>query len=378
MTVRSERPYPMTVAVTGASGFIGARIVEILESPGSPYRARVLSRRRTASRDGSVVKLDEEAAVRAAFEGCSAVIHCAFDYFDMASNVVIGRTVARACAAVGARLVHVSTAAVYEPFPDGVLDERSRVPDAGPDYKRVKLAIENELISLVGTIGLDVVILQPTVVYGPMGRAWTDSPVRELLTGTVVLPARGGGLCNAVFVDDVCDAMISAMTAEVPSGETILISGPRPVAWRDFYGAYQEMLGVDALECDEMATGELVSPDDAASGATVHMNAWLKRMIVRIIGMQGLSQLNMWTSQLRSRLAGHKVHAPTGPKLALMRAHCHVRIDKARRLLGYAPQFDLQQGMQMTASYVMRTYGGAARRRAKRERSDRVAQSVEA
>jgi hypothetical protein len=55
-----------------------------------------------------------------------------------------------------------------------------------------------------------------------------------------------------------------------------------------------------------------------------------------------------------------------------------IRIDEARLFLGYAPQFDLQQGMQMTAPYVMRTYGRAARRRATRERSDRAAQSVEA
>lgn len=62
MTVHTEGRHPMTVAVTDASGFIRGADLGIARLP---YRARVLSRRRTDARDGRVAELDEEAAVKA-------------------------------------------------------------------------------------------------------------------------------------------------------------------------------------------------------------------------------------------------------------------------------------------------------------------------
>jgi len=64
-----------------------------------------------------------------------------------------------------------------------------------------------------------------------------------LRSGLVVLVNGGDGLCNAVYVDDVVQAMLLAATAKEGAGERFLVSGPRPVTWREFYGAYEAMLG---------------------------------------------------------------------------------------------------------------------------------------
>ena len=359
----------MTVAVTGTSGFIGARLVEILRAADRQCRVRALSRRRSGSAGDRVVDLTQPAAVKAALQGCDVLVHCAFDFSDMATNVAIAGVIGRECAANGVRLVHVSTAAVYEPLPDGMLDESVNNERGGSEYKHAKLAIENELVSHVRDCGLDLVILQPTIVYGPLGGAWTDSPVRELLTGTVVLPDGGNGLCNAVYIDDVCQAVVAALTARLPSGERILVSGPRPVAWKDFYGAYQDVLQIDALRLIAPSpTGygieHGIEQETTAAPSSPRRHASLKRFATRLLGTRARSRLNMTVGMVKSTLLGRKVYTPTGAKLALFQARCHVRIDKARRLLGYEPEFDLPQGMQMTAPYVLRTYGRLARLRA--------------
>ena len=204
--------------MTGAGGFIGRRLAEMLEQSGAEVRR--LTRRTTP--------LDDAPRLAGALSGCTAVVHCAFDAYDEAANLRMAETLGHVCATSGTRLVHLSTAAVYEPLPDGVLTEAAPTNAPGTAYKAAKLAIERCLLDLVRTRRLDLVVLQPTIVYGPAGGAWTDSPVRELLTGEVWLPDAGRGLCNAVHVDDVCRAAMAACTAGLASGDRLLISGPAP------------------------------------------------------------------------------------------------------------------------------------------------------
>ena len=384
---RSPALAKMTVAITGANGFIGARAVDMLASLDEPPRVRLLTRRKLrGGRDCAIVKLDDRASVKAALDGCDAVIHCAFDFNDMPFNRRAALVLGEECAAIGARLVHVSTAAVHEPFPDGDLDEETIPPSGGSEYKHVKRAIENELLGLAGKAGLEVVILQPAVVYGPFGRAWTDSPVRELLTGTVVLPEDGLGLCNAVYVDDVCQAVIASLTAPLASGERILVSGPAPVTWKAFYGAYQDMLHLDALRPEPAAgQGEARSeaPTEAGSEApsvavseerggtssngVIPSNATrLKTLVSKFVGGQAMARMNLLANFSLSLVLRRKIHGARGAKLALFRSRCHIRIDKARRLLAYQPRFDLATGMQSTTPYIVRSYGRLARIRGQR------------
>src|SRR5690554_7409584 len=74
-----------TILVTGASGFIGRHIVQVLQSRGYPVRAM----RHKTREDGASVtsnihwvdgELDAPATLRAALKGCAGVIHCAGFY----------------------------------------------------------------------------------------------------------------------------------------------------------------------------------------------------------------------------------------------------------------------------------------------------------
>ncbi len=364
---------PYCVAITGAGGFIGGRLAELLRSEPWIQEVRAYSRNHGPDSQITPLRLTEEAMVQKALNGCQAVVNCAFDFQNMGSNLEITRILGRTCAAGGIRLVHISTAAIYEPLPDGDLDEGHRASSIDP-YREAKRAIEEELVRYAADIGLDLVILQPTIVYGPAGRAWTDSPVRALLTAGIALPDEGTGWCNAVYVDDVCKAAISALTADIPPAEQFLINGPAPVEWREFLGAYDRMIGGGSLKFLPPAQSAATLPEAECAVALGSPGRRRRLSLERVVGTvksslarrlnaQTRSRLNMALRRLRAGLSFGAIPSLTDAQLAQYSTRCWIRTDKAQRLLHYVPEFDLERGMGVTAEYVLQAYAQQIARR---------------
>jgi len=352
------------VAVTGASGFIGGRIVSLLRQTGGHDVVRAYGRR--ASNSGlNVLRLEELAAVDRALSGCHALVHCAFDFHDMAANLRMIRVLGPACAANGVRLILLSTAAVYEPFPDDVFDETALAEPTGVAYSDTKIGIEQELIQQSRTLGLDVVILQPTLVYGPHCRQWTDTPVRELLTGRVVLPQDGQGICNAVYVDDVCAAAIAAVNADIPSGERFIVSGPRPVTWVHFYSALRAALGTGTISCMPPAVfARRAQPSRHPNGSRWTIR--LKRLATQMLGAETMAKLKFGLQRLRAG-GGELVHAPHGAKLDLFSSRGVASTIKASRVLDWEPRVEFEEGMGRTTEYVRSAFAAQIARARRRD-----------
>jgi nucleoside-diphosphate-sugar epimerase len=247
------------IAVTGASGFIGSTVVDRVVASGGRATAvvRDISRfARLSHLDGDRVALrvadvlDEDALV-AAFEGCAAVVHTVYGSDgDPDRQWAVGvdgtETVVRAAARAGVRrVVHVGTVAVYQDT-DAVVDETTPRIDVAPHdrgYGAQKLAAERAAFAAGRAHGIEVVCVQPAVVYGPWGSSWTARPIERIATGAPELPSGGVGVCNAVHVADVADALLFATTERLPAGTTILASAKEPVSWGRFYDAFRELVG---------------------------------------------------------------------------------------------------------------------------------------
>ncbi len=230
----------MTVAVTGASGFVGVNLIQALLAEGRPVRAVIAGEEERRWLDGldvTIVCADvrDPGAVRAALAGAEVVYHLAGiislqpdDWPRVeAVNVRGVENVVEACLANGVRrLVHFSSfhALVQEPksLP---LDETSPLittPDA-PPYNRSKAL--GELAVRAGIArGLDAVIVCPTGIIGPNDQrpSYFGQTLLDLATGR--LPALVAGGCDWV---DVRDVVAGALAAEqrAPTGAKYLLSG---------------------------------------------------------------------------------------------------------------------------------------------------------
>lgn len=376
------------VLVTGATGFIGGRLVEKLALE-SGADVRVLLRNfarapRVARFPLEMIagSLTDPAVLRQAATGCDVIVHCAFggsgtSEEKRAATLQGTETVARAARDAGVRrLVHLSTISVYGLPGDGDLDERSARQPCGDEYSDTKLAAEQLVFSYHDKYGVPVAVLQPTIVYGPYSWPWTLMPLAYLKHERVVLVDGGAGLCNAVYVDDVVDAILLAAVRDEAVGQAFLISGDAPVTWRQFYGAYEDMLGEPATVPMTVAEIEALRRQRRAEQRTVRQIVRVLRnnpqLRTRLLELPALGRPYQWMRKLtpepvrralRDRFA--PVTAPVTPKqrekpmqlpdayrTRFFRARTRVRIDKARQLLGYEPRFSFAEGMQLTAQWA--------------------------
>ena len=364
------------VLVTGASGFIGGRLVEKLALEEGAKTIAAVRTFRNAARVSrlppdavSMRRLDMADCAAAELDGlvkgCDVVFHLARDMDAHKANEDFARLLGAACIRAGTRLAHVSSLGVYEPLPDAPLTEESPMGRRASDDK---FAAQRQILRMVREDGLEATVIQPTIVYGPFSGHWTDRPADMLLGGVVALPSPGDGICNAVYVDDLAQALILAATRSEAVGETFLISGAEHPTWLDFYRAYESALGLDSairlMRYDDIerrirTSGRALAvptPQRALAAGPLRPLRRAARLVYGHLGERGRAHARRFYEQGRllpeRQSAEPQEFLPNKRLLDLYAAKCAVSIDKARRLLGYEPEFGLERGMELTADYL--------------------------
>jgi nucleoside-diphosphate-sugar epimerase len=374
------------ILVTGGAGFIGGRLVEVLASRG--YRVRVATSdfrhcARISRFPIELIKADlgDHRALAEAAAGCTIIFHAAYRFGGTPEDerrVNLYGTCALAEAFLkdkGRRFVHISSITAYGDPRDGEIREDSRRLPSRDAYGNIKQEIERSLLNLHHTRGLPVTILQPTIVYGPYGNFFTIRPLEELLSSRIGLPP--GGLCNAVYVDDVVSAAILGAERESAIGETFIISGSSPTTWREFYGAYEKMLNKKAVVELDPAQMKFEERRQRKHRSLIQRvrRALARRpeLRQRLISLPPLGWLlaggrRLLSSSLEAAIKKRYDAFWEAPNVAtksnlslfihdgfwhmVYAAKSHARIDKARKNLGYIPAYDLDKGMARTAEWA--------------------------
>lgn len=213
----------MRAFVTGATGFIGRRLVDRLLHSGAGVVALVRGGDHDLPAGVEAVRGDilDPASLGDAGRGCDRLYHLAalitFDPARRAQLLEVNgtgtRLVLEAAARWGiARSVVVSSACTLgiARRPGVVLDEESRpageTVGANP-YLASKLAAEEE--ALRAAARAPVVIVNPTTVYGAGDRTLNSGSLVTLIARLPLLPAPPGG-SNVVDVDDVAAGIVAA------------------------------------------------------------------------------------------------------------------------------------------------------------------------
>ncbi len=340
------------VFITGAGGFIGGRVAEVLHCSGWPAVRAGVRRWSSAARVGrlpiDIVRCDvtDPKQVHAALDGVSAVVHCAVGSRDVTVDGT--RNMLEAAFAHGVeRFVHVSTIDVYSNSV-GEVYEDSPYRYTGNQYGDSKIDAEKLCWKFIEK-GLPICILRPTIVYGPFSTVWTVDIAERLLQSGFLPVAKEycQGVCNLLYIDDLVSAILLALQSHGAIGGAFNVSGAERPTWYEYFHALNKAMELPAL--NEQTT------------AASCMSAW----VMKPVRLSAKFALNNFQRQImilykRSdlarkfmRLAERVIRkSPTTAELRDYSKHAWYPTDKAAKLLGYKPQFGMAEGIQLSVAWL--------------------------
>ena len=243
-----------TALVTGATGLVGMHLIPRLQRDGwqvralvrDPARAGQLSRADVTLATGDV--LDQTSLTRAA-RGCDVVFHAAAVITPMGGweafrrpNVEGTRNVIAAARNASARLVHVSSVAVYGDrdryAADGGRTDESRVGGRIADdsyYARSKRESEDLVFSAQREGQLWATAVRPSVLYGPFDRQFVPRLARMLRRGIAPVIAGGNNTLAIVHVANVADGLVRAAAFDGANGKPYNLANDYDVTAREFF-----------------------------------------------------------------------------------------------------------------------------------------------
>ncbi len=377
---------PKKILITGATGFIGSRLCEMLSLEHHiPYRALV----RNFSRAARIARLDAEMvagdmldvdSLEKAVQGCDCVVHLAHSD-DKTAGKQAANLVAVCRRARIERFVHVSSMAVHGPTPEPeVLTEANAVIKRwGEAYSDAKAEAEAVVTAAFEKHRFPAVILRPTVVYGPYSFFVTPI-VNDAREGRVSLIDGGRGICNAVYVDDVCDAILAAIASDDVLGKAFFINGDSRITWREFITTFAELVAVPKKTYDHSVDeitehwrsrqprtrGSVIAALRLAASPAFHAQlSTVPRLGVLIRSTKELVTAAISAEQklsIKSRLRGRPVIAhhdgeppvkvPSEGRVVREAYRSWISNELAKSRLGWRPGHTFEEGAARTAEWL--------------------------
>lgn len=249
----------MAIFITGATGFIGKRLAFKLLERGetvhllarSPEKAKDLQHPNLKIFKGDILEAN---SLLPGMMDCDRVIHMA-SYVDIWAkdpatpyliNVQGTVNVMEAAKSAGVkRVVCTSTAGTFGPSSGLPVSESTvRTVPFFVEYETSKYMAEERALRYTN-YGLEVVIVNPTRVFGPGELSKSNSFVKlmqmYLYKGRTVVPGKGDKSGNFVFVEDVINGHLLAME-KGRSGERYILGGDN-ATMREFFNLVGEISG---------------------------------------------------------------------------------------------------------------------------------------
>ncbi|MFB7663056.1 SDR family NAD(P)-dependent oxidoreductase [Kitasatospora sp. NPDC056138] len=257
------------VLVTGAEGFIGSTLVDLLVRRGArvralvhykPYAERGHLARHLAGGEVEMLAGDVRDAGRVldAVDGCDTVFHLAaligipYSYQSpeayVQTNVVGTQNVAAACLRHGARLVHTSTSEVYGTAITAPISERHPLQPQSP-YSASKIGADMAALSYWHSFELPVTVVRPFNTYGPRQSARAVIPTilaqlhsgaREIRLGSLT-PTR-----DFTYATDTAEGFLAAAVADRALGEVLNLGTGTEISIGDLARSLIAASGKDA------------------------------------------------------------------------------------------------------------------------------------
>lgn len=308
----------MQIAITGATGFIGKRLVQHYENEGAVVH--ILSRKALPNTNAKtrVYNLDLASCssedLVSFVDGCDILYHCAAELRDANKMAQVNEEGTKKLfhAAKGrvGRWVQLSSVGVYGRPRSGVVDE-SCVTDPQNDYEKSKLAADDWLTNESSKASMALTIVRPSTVFAQdMTNQSLFQLAKMIQRGQFIYIGSRHAQMNYVHADNVLAALVLCGQQAKAIGQTYIVSDHLTI------GEFVDVLA-DHLKC---ARPWLVVPEVAA------------RALTALLGWIPLFPL-------------------TSSRIDAMTNNCIFSDEHIQNQLGFVSQVTLEKGLSQFADY---------------------------
>lgn len=324
----------MKIFISGATGYIGSRLAIRLANEGHIIHALYRSESKTLIlKHPNIILfkgdiLDAE-SLSTAMNGCEQAYHTAAfaKVWDKNPSNIYRLNIEGAVNVIRLGIVQgvkkfvcTSTAGVFGPSGKNLfVDENSKKPSSYfIDYESSKALLE-VILKAYSLSGVDIVIVNPTRVYGPGILSESNGVTRMIKKYTEgkwrLIPGDGKSPGNYVHVEDVVSGHILAMEKGL-SGENYLLGGSN-VSYNNLFESLATLSGKNFR--------------------LIHIPLWIMILISHI--MLFLSKITGKDPLITPPLVKKFIH------------HWNVKSDKAINTLGYNPM-SFEEGLKDTLNWI--------------------------
>ena len=265
----------VTVLVTGADGFIGSHLVEMLDSKG--YQVRALSQYNSFNNWGWLEEINcidqikiltgdirDPHYCKSIMKDVDIVFHLAaliaIPYSYVAPNSYVDTNISgtlNICQAAkengNIRVIHTSTSEVYGTAQYVPIDEKHPLQPQSP-YSASKIAADAMAMSFFHAFELPVTIVRPFNTYGPRqsARAVIPTIITQIANGMKEIklgdlsPTR-----DFNYVEDTCRGFLAVLEHNRTIGETINIGSNQEISIKDTLNLIKELMDSDVNFVEE-------------------------------------------------------------------------------------------------------------------------------
>lgn len=324
------------VLVTGATGFIGGRVVDKLLQNGVMVKILALPGEAVPVEWAEKVEIirgsiSDHQAVEKAAKDAKTIIHLVAIVTDWGDEkkyweftVEGSRKIFEEAIKNKARVVLASSIVVYgdKIYSQSCPEETPYGKTFGP-YSRTKQAQENLAWNYHKEKGMKLTVVRPANVYGPRSGPWLHDVVSVLRSGSPGLISGGNMNAGLAYVDNVADILILAGSTEKAIGRTYNASDGTDVTWKQYFTDIADMIGAQ--------NPKSIPRPLAAFGAYLLEGIW------KFLGIQ-------------------KRPLITREALNLIGSDNRIPNDRVRKELQYHPRISYSEGLQRTREYLLRDF----------------------
>lgn len=378
------------ILVTGGTGFIGGRLIEILcrytDAEVHVFlrnlaRASRISRFPVTMIKGDILNYDD---VQNSTRKMDYIFHCAYGNKgtpESRENINAQGTENMLRASRGPdlkRFVHLSTMVVYGLRKDGYISENQERVQSNNVYSDSKLLAEKLAEEYYQNHNVPITILQPSAVYGPYAPTWTVRIIDMLKRNKVILIDNGNGVCNQVYIDDLILAMLLSATEDAAIGQRYLISSHETISWKDFYTSFCDLMEVENrfVYMDNNEALDYYNKSTRDKRLSEEVRAILQEypeIKTRIARTKPGKYYSLLKQKIKGKPAGKKTASkktitgagsahnssdvnadpPLPPdQIDFYSSQAVVDSTKAKEELGYVSQYSFRSGMERTAKWI--------------------------